>query len=53
MIIDLSGKRYFLFFRKKTSEIKKISLTEQGKCASDNAELCRIFNNCFSKKFPI
>ena len=37
------------FFRKKTSKSKKINLTEEDKNVSDNAELCRAFNNHFSE----
>ena len=33
---------------KKTSKSEKISLTEEDKNVSGNAELCRIFNNYFS-----
>ena len=36
-------------FTKKTSKCEKINLNEEGKNASDNAELCRIFNNYFSE----
>ena len=51
MIIDLSGKRQLLFLRKtkKNSKSEKINLNEEGKNVSDNAELCRIFNNYFSE----
>ena len=35
-------------FLKKTSKSEKISLTEEDKNVSGNAELCRIFNNYFS-----
>ena len=48
MIIDLSGKLQFLSFRKKNSKSEKINLMEESKNVSDNAELCRIFNNYFS-----
>ena len=35
-------------FTKKTLKNKKNNLNEEGKNVSDNAELCRIFNNYFS-----
>ena len=43
MIIDYSGKRYFLFFRKKkktNSKIEKINLNEEGK-------MSQAMLNCF------
>ena len=36
-------------FATKTSKSEKIKLNEEGKNVSGNAELCRIFNNYFSK----
>ena len=58
MIIDLLENSSSSFFEKKTSKSEKINLTEEGKNISDNVELCRIFNNYFSKiisnlKIPI
>ena len=48
--LDISKiKTIVLFFTIKTSKSKKINLNEEGKHVSDNAELCRIFNNYFSE----
>ena len=37
------------FLKKNPSKSEKITLTEEGKNVSDNAELCRVFNNYFSE----
>ena len=51
-IIKINDNRSFWeaivpLFSKKNSKSEKINLTEEGKNVSDNAELCRIFNNYF------
>ena len=37
------------FLKTIVQESEKINLNEEGKNVSDNAELCRIFNNYFSE----